>query len=227
MARVLFVRHHLEDDPGLVGEAFAARGFEIHVAMMDGRSPTPTVEGFDVLVLLGSKSSVYDVEVEAAWFGRELSLIDEAAQLAIPILGICFGAQALCLFYGGVVEPSDQPELGWYEVEAHNDSGIAPGPWFEYHFDRCHLPTGAQLWASSPRAVQAFAIGPNVGVQFHPEIDDVQLTEWFKVSEGDARAFGVNPDQLLLQTRAETPAALRRAQDLVDLYLVHAGLLSA
>jgi GMP synthase-like glutamine amidotransferase len=227
MARALFLRHHLEDDPGLVGEAFAARAFEIHVAMMDRRSATPTVEGFDVLVILGSKSSVYDIEVEAAWFGRELSLIDEAARRAIPILGICFGAQALCRFFGGIVEPSDQPELGWYEVQAHNDSGIAPGPWFEYHFDRCQLPDVAQLWASSARAVQAFAIGPNVGVQFHPEIDDVQLTEWFEVSDGDVREFGADPDQLLLQTRAETPAARRRARDLVDLFLVHAGLLNA
>ncbi|MHB1208839.1 MAG: type 1 glutamine amidotransferase [Acidimicrobiales bacterium] len=224
MARALFLRHHLEDSPGLIGEAFVQRGFDVDLAMMDKHSPTPTLAGYDVLVILGSKSAVYDSAEEAAWFGRELGLIGEAAQRSLPILGICFGAQALCRYYGGVVEPSDEPELGWYEVDACNDSGIARGPWFEYHFDRCHLPDGAQLWASSPRAVQAFAIGRNVGVQFHPEIDDVQLAQWFAAGEGEVRAFGVDPEQLLLQTAHETPAARLRAVELVDLFLSHAEL---
>ncbi|MBW4078335.1 MAG: type 1 glutamine amidotransferase [Acidobacteria bacterium] len=224
MARALFLRHHLEDSPGLIGEAFVQRGFDVDLAMMDEHSPTPPLTGYDVLVILGSKSAVYDSAEEAAWFGRELGLIGEAAQRSLPILGICFGAQALCRYYGGVVEPSDEPELGWYEVDTHNDSGIARGPWFEYHFDRCHLPDGAQLWASSPRAVQAFAIGRNVGVQFHPELDDVQLAQWFAAGEGEVRAFGVDPEQLLLQTAHETPAARLRAVALVDLFLSHAEL---
>lgn len=224
MARALFLRHHLEDSPGLIGEAFVARGFVVDVVMMDQDSPTPALESYDVLVILGSKSSVYDSDEEAAWFGRELGLIGEAQRRDLPILGICFGAQALCQFYGGVVEPSEEPELGWYEVEAKNDSGIARGPWFEYHFDRCQLPDGAQLWASSPRAVQAFAIGRNVGVQFHPEIDDAQLAQWFAAGEGEVRAFGADPEQLLAQTARETPAARLRALDLVDLFLAHVDL---
>ena len=133
MARALFLRHHFEDSPGLIGEAFAARGYGLDVAMMDELSPTPTVEGYDVLVILGSKSAVYDIDIEAAWFGRELGLIADASRLEIPIFGICFGAQALCQFHGGVVEPSHEPEIGWYEVQARNGSPIAPGPWFEFH----------------------------------------------------------------------------------------------
>lgn len=224
MARALFIRHHLEDSPGLMGEAFAARGFIVDVAMMDRESATPELERYDVLVILGSKSAVYDSVEEAAWFGRELGLIGDAVQRDVPILGICFGAQALCRFFGGVVEPSPEPELGWYEIEAHNNSGIARGPWFEYHFDRCHLPDEAQLWASSPRAVQAFAIGRNVGVQFHPEIDDVQLAQWFDAAEGEVRAFGADPEQLLAQTARETPAARVRAVELVDVFFAHAQL---
>jgi GMP synthase-like glutamine amidotransferase len=222
MTRALFLRHHLEDSPGLIGEAFAARGYELDVAMMDEFSPTPNVEGYDVLVILGSKSAVYDIDVEAAWFGRELGLIAHATRLGIPIFGICFGAQALCQFHGGVVEPSNVPEIGWYEVEAQNGSGIVAGPWFEFHFDRCILPSDAELWATTPPAVQAFAIGKNVGVQFHPEIDDVQLRQWFSSGEEHAREFGVDPDELLAQTALETPAARQRAGALVDLFLTHA-----
>jgi len=223
MARVLFLRHHLEDSPGLIGDAFREHGFEFDVAMMDASNPTPDVSGYDILVILGSKSAVYDIDVEAAWFGRELGLIGDATRLGIPILGICFGAQALCQFHGGVVEASDEPEIGWYDVDSHNGSGIASGPWFEFHFDRCTLPDEAELWATSPRAVQAFAVGTNVGVQFHPEIDDVQLNEWFSSDPEFAREFGVDVDALLAQTALESPAARERAVVLVDLFLRHVG----
>jgi GMP synthase-like glutamine amidotransferase len=221
-SRALFLRHHNEDRPGLIGEAFEARGFELDVVMMDEMSPTPSVEGFDVLVILGSKHAVYDQEVEAAWFGRELDVIAEADRLDVPIFGICFGAQALCVHHGGVVERSQNPEVGWFEVQAHNASGILPGPWFEFHFDHCTLPDEAQLWATSPRAVQAFAVGKSVGVQFHPEVDDVQLAGWFASGDDNgARELGVDPTALLEETARETPAARLRAVQLVDLFLAH------
>lgn len=224
MPRALVIRHHLEDNPGLVGEAFEARGFSLDVEMMNEHSATPSLEGYDVLVILGSKHAVYDEAVEAAWFGRELELIGDAERRGVATFGICFGAQALCRFHGGVVEPSPTPEVGWYEVESLGDVGIAPGPWFEFHFDRCLLPTDAQLWATTPAAVQAFSIGRNVGVQFHPEIDEVQLAGWFASGDGDgARELGLDPNTLLEQTARETPLARVRVLALVDRFLAHAA----
>ncbi|HEY5439191.1 MAG TPA: gamma-glutamyl-gamma-aminobutyrate hydrolase family protein [Acidimicrobiales bacterium] len=221
MTRALVLRHHPEDHSGLIGEAFESRGYEIDLRMMNETSDTPSLDGCDVFVILGSKSAVYDKEVEAAWFGREMELIAEAQRRDIPIFGICFGAQALCLYHGGVVERSDDPEIGWYEVDEQNGSGISRGPWFEFHFDECTLPEGAELWATSPRAVQAFAVGRDVGVQFHPEIDHVQLRDWFASGIEEAREFGVDVDALIAQTQRETPAARERAGELVDLFLTH------
>ena len=122
---------------------------------------------------------------------------------------------------GGVVERSREPEIGWYEIEAVNGSRLSSGPWFEFHFDRCRLPDGAELWATSPRSIQAFAVGRNVGVQFHPEVDHVQLADWFAGGVEEARNFGVDTDALLAETRRETPAARVRAAELVDLFLSH------
>lgn len=226
MARALFLRHHDEDSPGLIGEAFQSHGYEVDVAMMNRSSPTPSIDGYDVMVILGSSSAVYDIDVHAAWFGRELELIAEATRRGVPIFGICFGAQALCQFHGGVVEPSSEPEIGWFEVEPVNGSGVAPGPWFEFHFDRCHLPDDAEVWARSPRAVQAFAMGRNVGVQFHPEIDEAQLRDWFASDADYAREFNLDTEALLAQTASETPAARRRAEVLVELFLAHARVTS-
>ena len=219
MARALVLRHHLEDSAGLIGEAFEARGFELDVAMMDEATPSPSLEGYDVLIILGSKCAVYDHEVEAAWFHRELDLIGEAAQRSLPILGICFGAQALCRYYGGTVTRAADGEVGWFEIDVVADVGLESGPWFEFHFDHCALPDVAELWATSPRAVQAFAIGANVGVQFHPEVDDAQLKEWLAADEEDARELGLDVDALLAETARETPAARLRAHTLVDLFL--------
>ena len=219
MTRALVLRHHQEDHCGLIGESFEARGYEIDLRMMNAEHPSPSLDGYDVMVILGSKSAVYDQEVEAAWFGRELELIAEAQRRAIPILGICFGAQALCLYHGGKVEPSSNPEIGWYDIEAVNGSGISSGPWFEFHFDHCLVPESAVVWARSSRAVQAFAIGNHVGVQFHPEIDHLQLLDWFAGGDEEAREFGVDIDALVQRTAAETPAARERAHELVGLFL--------
>lgn len=223
MARALFLRHHLEDSPGLVGDAFETRGFEVDVVMMDETTTSPSLEGYDVMVILGSKCAVYDHEIEAAWFGRELALIGEAQARSLPILGICFGAQALCRYYGGDVRRADVSEVGWFEIDVKEGVPLPKGPWFEFHFDNCTLPTAAQLWATSERAVQAFAIGINVGVQFHPEIDEAQLKEWLAADEEDARELGLDLEALVAQTASETPAARGRARELVDLFLSRVG----
>ena len=131
MTRALVLRHHDEDHSGLIGEALEARGFEIDLRMMNESSATPSLVGYDIFVILGSKSAVYDQEVEAAWFHREMELIAEAGRRDLPIFGICFGAQALCLHHGGVVERSSEPEIGWYTIDAVNGSDISSGPWFE------------------------------------------------------------------------------------------------
>jgi len=214
----------LEDHCGLIGESFEVRGYEIDLRMMNEDHPSPSLDGYDVLVILGSKSAVYDQEVEAAWFGRELELIGDAERRSIAVLGICFGAQALCLYHGGTVEPSSDPEIGWYEIDVREDSDLSSGPWFEFHFDHCILPEKAQLWATSPRAIQAFSVGRHVGVQFHPEIDHMQLLDWFAGGDEEAREFGVDIEALVQQTASETPAARERANDLVGVFLSYVGL---
>ncbi|HEV2426713.1 MAG TPA: hypothetical protein VGS61_00670 [Acidimicrobiales bacterium] len=214
--RALVVRHHPEDHPGLVGEALARRGWAIDVVMMDESSPTPALDGYDLLVVLGSSHSVYDPAVEEAWFGRELGLLGDADGRGLPVFGICFGAQALCRYFGGRVARSERPEVGWFGVEDVGEPRVGEGPWFEYHFDACDLPEVAEVWARNENAVQAFAIGRHVGVQFHPEIDERQLAGWMAAGgDADARDLGLDPAALLARTAAETPASRERVDALV------------
>jgi GMP synthase (glutamine-hydrolysing) len=219
MNRALFVRHHVEDSPGLVGEAFEARGYEVDLVMLDEANGAPSLEGYSVLVILGSKCAVYELELTSDWFRQELMLIAEADARRLPILGICFGAQALCRHFGGTVRRAQNEEIGWFEIDVVAGAELSKGPWLEFHFDECLLPESAEVWATSQNAVQAFAIGQHVGVQFHPEVDDAQLKEWLAAEDEDVRDFGVDVDSLVERTAKETPAARVRAQDLVDVFL--------
>ena len=219
MARALVLRHHDEDHPGLVGDAFVERGYELDVVMMNEQAATPSLEGYDALVILGSTNAVYDPAVRAAWFGRELDVIADATRRDVPVLGICFGAQALCLYHGGSVQPSQEPEIGWYEIDTQPGRAFVEGPWFEFHFDRCILSPHATLLATTTRAVQAFRVGRHLGVQFHPEIDEAQLRAWLDSAAQSARDFGHDIEELLEQTARLTPSARGRVGALVDLFL--------
>jgi GMP synthase-like glutamine amidotransferase len=174
-------------------------------------------------VILGSTFAVYELERETAWFRQELALIAEADARRLPVLGICFGAQALCLSFEGTVRRARDEEVGWFDIDVVADVELSTGPWLEFHFDECLLPDVAEVWATTQRAVQAFAIGPHVGVQFHPEVDDTQLKEWLASDDIDVRDFGLDVEALVEQTARETPAARVRAQELVDLFLRRVG----
>ena len=179
--------------------------------MMNEESETPSLDGYDVFVILGSKSAVYDKEVEAAWFGRELDLIGEAARRDYPGLrDLLRSPSALPVprrRRGTLRGTGDRLVRGrGGERFGHRERSVVRVP-----LRSLRLPEDAQLWATSPRAVQAFRVGRNVGVQFHPEVDHLQLRDWFASGVDEAREFGVDTDALIAQTERETPAARVRA----------------
>jgi GMP synthase-like glutamine amidotransferase len=221
--RVLVLRHHEEDSPGLVGDAFAARGATVETHLYPDQGPFPDLGGYDHLVVLGSSASVYETK---DWIAAE---IDWLRGVPVPVLGICFGAQLLSASFGGSVEPAPAYEIGWVCVEpvppvSPSDPEIDRGPWFQFHGDRCVLPASAHLLALNDVGVQAFAVGRHLGVQFHPELDTAQLERWLENGGREvAIHVGKDPDSLLEETAHEEPSARKRAQHLVEVYLAHAA----
>ena len=207
----MFLRHHEEDDPGFVGAALERRGFEIEVVTVADNAAPVDLEGVEVLSILGSKWSVYDHDRVGGWILAELDTIRDADRRGVPVLGICFGAQALCVALGGRVEPAPRPELGWVDLIGDPEDGIPDGPWFQFHADRCVPPPTASVLAKNEVCVQAFRIGPHLGVQFHPELDARQFARWLAAGADEAaRSLGVSPDELLAETeRREADAAVR------------------
>ena len=215
---------------GYIGDAFADRGFDVetlqvvpaeHFAVPDVSVDFPDPLEYDVVVPLGAPWSVYDAATIGAWVADELGFLRAAHDGGVPVLGICFGGQALAAALGGAVELSPQPELGWTLVESNDPDLVEPGPWFQLHQDRWRLPPGARELATTRVASQAFVLGRSMGVQFHPELTPTILAAWLDSGDRDYLiARGVDPEAVMVTTKAQAEAARERAVRLVDRYLL-------
>jgi GMP synthase (glutamine-hydrolysing) len=100
----------------------------------------------------------------------------------LPILGICYGMQALVHSLGGKVSPSNTREYGSADIEVTKDSKlISRGTqtvWMS-HGDRIErVPPGFDMLAhseNSPIAVMGDESTGRYGLQFHPEVQHTPL----------------------------------------------------
>jgi GMP synthase-like glutamine amidotransferase len=221
--RALVVKPHGLSATGFVGERLQERGFELveHVAADD--DPMPSPDGFDAVVVMGSPWSVYGREVEP-WIGGLLDLLREADERRVGVFGVCFGAQALAAAFGAEVRRGEL-ELGWHHVQSAEPDLVPAGPWFMWHSDRFDLPKGAtELARTGANGPQAYAFGPHLCVQFHPEASEGIVAAWVGHDQADFGVAGLSPDAVLTETAEREPEARRRASALVDVFLQRRGV---
>jgi GMP synthase-like glutamine amidotransferase len=214
--RVVIVGHHEEDSAGFIGAAFEARGARLSTILFPKEAQLPDLDGVAHIVLLGSTSSVYDQGEARAWIDEELAWLRRADAAGVPVLGICFGAQVLAAAFGGTVEHAGREEIGWVMVDTADPELIPPGPWLEFHHDRCLPSADATVLARNSLGVQAYRLGRHLAVQFHPEVDGDQFRLWLDAGgRAEIEANGQDPDAMLAETIAEEPGAAARADRLV------------
>ncbi len=123
------------------------------------------------LVLSGGPASVYDDGAPR--------LRPELLELGVPVLGICYGMQAMALGLGGRVEAAEVGEFGRTDLKVSRAGRLLAGLpgeqtcWMSHRDTVFEPPPGFTALASSPASpVAAFESVERelYGIQFHPEV---------------------------------------------------------
>jgi GMP synthase-like glutamine amidotransferase len=209
MKRALILQHGDWGPPGLLAEWLDERGIPYDLHRTYVGVPMPDPDGYAFIASLGSNRNPRDTDDPAV--AAELVLLRRAIDRDVPILGLCFGGQALAAALGGRVERAPTPELGWTEIETDDPDLVPPGPWLEWHFERFTTPPGAVEIARTGDAVQAFRHGRHLGVQFHPESTVEIVARWADSDHERLAALGHGDGSALIAATEQEREAARAA----------------
>ena len=142
------------------------------VVACDVDPATVRAHGAKALILSGGPKSVYEPGAPAL----DPRLLD----LGIPVLGLCYGQQAMARALGGRVEPTGVREYGRTRLRAQPDGSLLFGGlpaeqavWMSHGDTVTAAPPGARVVASTDASPVAGFEDPErglYGVQFHPEV---------------------------------------------------------
>ena len=233
-ARPILVIEH-ESDAGLArlerSLIDAAGAIEVRRPYLGDPLPERAADGYRALLVLGGAMAAWEDDV-APWLPQTRRLLADAVRADLPTLGICLGGQLLALACGGSVERgADGLEVGIQPIHVldaawqdeflggalhrlSNGSQQTELTVPQYHQDAVtRLPDDAILLATGERyPYQAFRVGSRAwGLQYHPEVSDVDFAFWVNSSVPALTAGGHDPERLLTQVGAASEELQRVA----------------
>lgn len=213
--RGLVLQHGNDGPPAILAEWLGERGisWQAHATWREALPADPSAFGW--IATLGSEHTPGKSDAPQ-WVSDEVGFLAGALDAGVPVLGLCFGGQALAAAAGGAVTRCDTPEVGWMEIETDDPELVPAGPWLQYHYDQLELPPGSTALARSPAGPAAFALGPSLGLQFHPESTPEIAALWAAQDTDRLAGLGVDPQRLREQGERVAASAARAARRLFD-----------
>jgi GMP synthase-like glutamine amidotransferase len=206
MSRGIVLQTQDDAPAGLLAGWAASRGLQLDTARID-REEFPEPRDYAFVVALGSGATARGDG--PPWVQAMIEWLRAADAAAVPVLGICFGAQALAAALGGSVHRLAKPEVGWIMVESRDPGRLPAGPWMAWHEDGFTLPPLAHELASNAFGVQAFCHGRHLAVQFHPEVTPAIVADRAANDHGDLARAGTRREDL------EMPAGVAVAAEVL------------
>jgi GMP synthase-like glutamine amidotransferase len=221
--RGLVLQLQEEAPSGLLEPWARRRDIALDVAPIEAGAPDPSQHAF--AVVLGSGKSL--AQDSPDWARDVLDWVRAADAAQVPVLGICFGAQALAAAFGGSVHRLAAPEIGWVDVTSNDLERVPSGPWLAWHEDGLRPPPLAYELASNRFGTQAFCLRRHLAVQFHPEATADIVARWAAMPHARVEETGQTAEGLVAECRRQAEGAAARAERLFDGFAARAGLTPA
>jgi GMP synthase-like glutamine amidotransferase len=160
------------------------------IAVNAGQAVPNFSDKITAIALMGGTMSVND---PLPWIPPMITLIQEAIQAGVPVIGHCLGGQLLAKALGAQIVDCATAEIGWGEVQLAPIStaedwfgSVKAFEGFHWHFQTFSIPTHAvPIMHSRYCNHQAFVFNDrHIGFQCHIEMTVPMVKQWC----GDAEA---------------------------------------
>ncbi|WP_153916002.1 type 1 glutamine amidotransferase [Shewanella sp. TC10] len=166
------IHHHPAEGAGRITDWANIYGHQL-VHFMAPNNELPNLMNVDGLIILGGPM---DVVENPAWMQAEQTLIKQAVNENMPIIGICLGAQLLASTLGAKLHALPEPELGWLPIKLVDNQVMQVPQWHYQGFKFCDskvsITANSTAWPQ-----QMFVHQRQVGIQFHPEWNAEQIQQ--------------------------------------------------
>jgi len=192
MAPIAVFRFSPTEGPAYFADWLDARALPWRLVALDEGAAVPSdPRAFSGIAMMGGPMSVNDA---LPWVAPLSSLLRDAVDAHVPVIGHCLGGQLLARALGARVTRAANPEIGWLGVDVTD--AAARADWFggrqsfttfQWHYDGFELPPGAtRVLGNALTPNQAYVVDDrHIGLQCHVEMTEALVETWLSTGANE------------------------------------------